>query len=476
MVAHVEQIYTACMSQAAYFLESDGEAVVIDPLRDPAPYMERAASRGARIKYVIETHFHADFVSGHTDLAQASGATIVFGPTAQPTFDALIATDGEELRFGKARLRVLHTPGHTLESACFVLYDDGSDTPRAVFTGDTVFIGDVGRPDLAQLVADTTQERQARLLYRSIREKILPLPDSVIVYPGHGAGSACGKNLSSETSDTLGNQKKTNYALDAGLSEDDFVHALLEGLREPPGYFQHQVVLNKGQAGPFADAIARGKRHLTVGELKEQLAKGVLVLDYRHHQPDFAACHIPGTIYAGTSGSLALWVATVFANVHQPYAIVNDDQDFEDGLYRLTRVGFDNCLGHLKGGMEAWKAAGEPTASIEYATADELAADVGAPDRIQIFDVRGPGEYRNGHLAHARNAPLCERRPTNFAELVAPDKKAYMYCVSGYRALMYITLCRRAGVTAPMYNVKGGIGAIKSHPTLSAMIETRDAH
>lgn len=470
IMAHVEQLYTNCLAQAAYFVWSEGEAVVIDPMRDPRPYMELAEKHNVKIKYVIETHFHADFVSGHTDLAEAAKAVIVFGPTAQPNFDAFIATDGEVLRFGAASLTVLHTPGHTMESSCFVLYNNGNDVPVGIFTGDTLFIGDVGRPDLAQLVVDTTQEGQARKLYQSLRNKIMPLPDSVIVYPGHGAGSACGKNMSKETTDLLGNQKLTNYALRPDMSEDEFVTALLEGLREPPAYFVSQVVKNKGAAGTFADAMSRGQNELTVQDVKKALSDDVLVFDTRHSQPEFAACHIANTVYSGTSGSLALWIATVFKDVHRPYIICTDGKDFEEGLIRLTRVGFDHCLGHLKGGLEAWKAAGEPTTTIEFATTHQLQSELEAGTPLQVIDVRGPGEYRNAHLEGAINVPLCSREAIDFQAIMEPSKHNYVYCVSGYRAMMYLSICRRAGVTGPIFNVQGGMNEIQKSSLASKVV------
>lgn len=475
-MAQVQQIYTGCLAQAAYFIWSGSEAVVIDPLRDPRPYLDLAKEHGVTVKYVVVTHFHADFVSGHADLSEATKAPIVFGPTAQPNFDALIARDGEVLHFGASSLTVLHTPGHTMESSSFLLRNNDNDTPLGLFTGDTLFIGDVGRPDLAQLVVDTTQEGQAKLLYRSLRTKIMPLPDSVIIYPGHGAGSACGKNMSKETTDLLGNQKRTNYALQPDLSEDDFVVALLDGLREPPAYFASQVGMNKGAAGSFADVMARGKKELSVAEVKQAIDAGTLVIDARHSQPEFGACHIPRTIYCGTSGSLALWAATVFKDVHRPFIICTDGKDMEEGLVRLSRVGFDQCLGHLAGGIEAWKAAGEPTATIPYANVEHLRTEIESGAPIEIIDVRGPGEFRNLHLAGAINVPLCSREPLNLKSLINdPAKKVYAYCVSGYRAMMFLSLCRSEGVTNDIFNVMGGMNELQKSALSSKLLARSEA-
>lgn len=473
--ALVEQIYTGCLAHAAYIIVSDGEAAVIDPLRDPKPYIEFCEKQNAKIKYVIETHFHADFVSGHVDLAKATGATIVYGPTAAPTFEAFIAKDNEVLPLGKHKFTVMHTPGHTMESTTYLLHkEDGA--PHCIFTGDTLFIGDAGRPDLAQKAASMTQEQLAALLYKSLR-RIMTLPDDVIVYPGHGAGSACGKNMSSETFDLLGKQKMTNYTLRADQTEEEFIKELLDGLRAPPGYFGTQVAMNKGQVEShveYSEVMNRGLTKLSVETVKAKLAEGVLVLDCRHLPAEFCAGFIPKSVFAGTIGSLAVWVATVFADVHQPYVLVASDANLIEAVSRLARVGFNNCLGHLDGGIEAWKAAGEPLQTIDNVPPSEAAAAyVKDKDSVYICDVRGPGEYNNYHIKGANSTPLCSREPLDFAGMASAGqgKKMLAHCAGGYRSVMFISLARRAGVE--MANIDGGWGAMMEVPDFKANVEER---
>jgi len=474
MPAHVEQLYTSCMAQACYFIVSDGEAAVIDPLRDPAPYLALAAKHEARIKYVIETHFHADFVSGHQDLARETGATIVFGPTAEPNFDAHICKDGEELPLGRVKLTVLHTPGHTMESTCFLLHDE-SGKPTCVFTGDTLFIGDAGRPDLAQKAAHVSQEDMARLLFKSLRTKLMPLPDDVVVYPGHGAGSACGKHMSDQTSDTLGKQKLMNYTLRADMTEDEFVKELLDGLRAPPGYFGLQIAQNKGEieSVEFQRVIERGMKKLSPAEVKAAIASGVVAFDTRRLPSEFCEGHVPSSVFAGTSGSLALWVATVFRDVKQPFVLIADDETLKEGISRLARVGFDNCIGHLDGGLAAWKEAGEQLATVGTITASELVSQVEFhPETLQVLDVRGPGEWRNGHLDLARHVPLCSREPIDFKSIVDPSRPLYTHCAAGYRSVMFLSLLLRAGVEARVFNVVGGMAEIARVDALCSRITT----
>eukprot|EP00672_Neobodo_designis_P021690 CAMPEP_0174828346 /NCGR_PEP_ID=MMETSP1114-20130205/1275_1 /TAXON_ID=312471 /ORGANISM="Neobodo designis, Strain CCAP 1951/1" /LENGTH=474 /DNA_ID=CAMNT_0016062059 /DNA_START=52 /DNA_END=1476 /DNA_ORIENTATION=- len=471
--AYVEQLYTGCLAQAAYFVLSGTEAAVIDPMRDPAPYLELAKRHNATIKYVIETHFHADFVSGHVDLAKATGATIVYGPKAEPAFDAFIAKDGEELPLGDHKFTALHTPGHTMESTTFLLHkSDGA--PHAIFTGDTLFIGDAGRPDLAQKAASMTQEQLAALLFTSLRTKIMPLPDDVVVFPGHGAGSACGKNMSSETQDTLGRQKLTNYTLRADATQEEFIKELLDGLRAPPQYFGSQVAINKGHAAvdeTYADIIEGGKKKLSVEEFKAHLDAGKLVLDVRRTPDQFVSGFIPGTVFAGLTGSIAVWAATVLGNVEQPYALVADDDSLHEGLSRLARVGFNHCVGHLDGGVDAWKAAGYTLDTIVSEPASEVLKGLEAGE-VQIIDVRGPGEYRNSHIDGATHAPLCSRDPLDFKSIVQPDKRAFAHCAGGYRSVMFLSLCKRAGVTAG--NITGGYAKMMEVPAFKARAVERE--
>jgi hydroxyacylglutathione hydrolase len=470
MALHVEQIYTQCMAEAAYFVACDGEAAIIDPLRDPAPYLDLAKKHNATIKYVIETHFHADFVSGHVDLAKLTGARIIYGPTAEPHFDAWILHDGEEVPLGKAKFTALHTPGHTIESTCFLLHDE-SGKPKCVFTGDTLFIGDAGRPDLAQKAADMTQEDLAKMLFKSLRTKVMTLPDDVLVYPAHGAGSACGKAMSTETFDTLGRQKLTNYTLRADMSEEEFVKELLDGLRPAPAYFAHQIALNKGDGDQhdFESVMAKGLRKLDVAQFKAELDKGVVAFDCRKLPAEFCEKHIPNTIFAGTSGSLAIWVATVFGQVDQPFVLVAAPETQTEAVARLARVGFDNCIGHLDGGIDAWIAAGEPVASLQSFSVKDVASMLEErPDEVQIVDVRGPGEYRNSHLDVATSAPLCSREPLDFKTLVQPGKRAFMHCVTGYRSTMFLSLCLRNGVDANrVANITGGYAEMKKAEALA---------
>jgi len=365
----VEQIYTGCLAQGAYYIESEGEAVIIDPLRETKTYLERAEKSGATIKYIFETHFHADFVSGHVELAEKTGATIVYGPMAQTDFDSRIAADGEILNLGKIKFKILHTPGHTQESTTYLLLDE-NDEEYAIFSGDTLFIGDVGRPDLA-VKSDLSKEDLAGMLYDSLRNKIMPLPDHVIVYPAHGAGSTCGKNMSKETSDTLGNQKKTNYALNASLSKDEFIKEVTTGILPPPQYFSKNAMLNKSGASALDDVLKKGKVSLDP-ETFEAIAnhEGALVLDTRSQQ-DFAKAHIPNSIFIGIDGGFAPWVGALIPDLQQPIIFICPEGREEEVVTRLSRVGYDNTLGYLEGGIEAWRNSGRETESIESIPAEE---------------------------------------------------------------------------------------------------------
>ena len=453
----VEQIYTGCLAQGAYYIESDGEAVVIDPLREVKPYLEKAARNNAKIKYVFETHFHADFVSGHLDLAKASGATIVYGPTAKPGFDAYIAKDGEELKLGKLSFKVLHTPGHTMESSCFLLKDEeGKEV--ALFTGDTLFIGDVGRPDLAQKVkAELTQEILAGLLYDSLHNKILPLPDHLVIYPAHGAGSACGKMMSKETTDTLGHQKQTNYALQPELSKDAFIEQVLTGLTPPPQYFPLNVLMNIQGYESIDTVVERGTQALTPQAFEAAANEtGALVLDTRDPQ-EFAKGFIPNSINIGINGNFAPWAGTLIPDIKQTILLVAEEGREEEIVTRLARVGFDHTIGYLKGGLEAWKNAGKETDSITSVTADEV-AKLNEQEELNILDVRRKSEFDSEHIVNAENAPLDYINDSMMK--VDPSKTYYVHCAGGYRSMIFASILKARGFDN-LVDVSGGFKALK---------------
>lgn len=453
----IEQIYTGCLAQGAYYIESKGEAIVIDPLREITAYQERAAKSGAKIKYVLETHFHADFVSGHLDLAKATGAAIVFGPNAKPSFDAHIATDGEVLTVGELKIIVLHTPGHTMESTTYLLRDaQGKDI--AIFTGDTLFIGDVGRPDLA-VKSDLTQADLARLLYHSLRNKIMPLADDVIVYPAHGAGSACGKNMSKETFDTLGNQKQVNYALKANMSIEDFITEVTTGLMPPPSYFPLNVMMNKQGYDSIDEVMERGTRALSPAAFEAAANEtSALILDTRNPEV-FTLGFIPNSISIGIDGGFAPWVGTLVPDIKQQILIVADAGREEEVVTRLARVGYDFAIGYLAGGFEAWQAAGMEVDEIHSVTAEAFAAAEVADSNINILDVRKKSEYYSEHIVNAENAPL-----DNINESMASidkDKTYYVHCAGGYRSMIFASILKARGFDN-LINVAGGFSAIKA--------------
>ncbi|MCS7074795.1 MAG: MBL fold metallo-hydrolase, partial [Bacteroidia bacterium] len=399
----IEQIYTGCLAHGAYYIVSGNEAAIVDPLREIEPYIKRAQEDGVTIRYILETHFHADFVSGHLDLAKATGAKIVYGPTAKPNFEAYIAEDGEELPLGNIRLKVLHTPGHTLESSCFLLLDE-SGKMHSVFTGDTLFIGDVGRPDVAQKAANMTKEELAALLYRSLQSKIIPLPDDVIVYPGHGAGSACGKNMSKETVSTIGQQKQTNYALRAGITEEEFVKEVLEGQLPPPVYFPQNASLNKMGYESIDTVLQRGKQALSPQAFEAAANEtDALLLDTRN-AVEFAKAHVPNSINIGLDGQFAPWVGALIPDIKQPILLITDPGKEEESIIRLSRVGYDNVLGYLAGGISAWEAAGFQTQQIRQISAAEFAS-IWKPD-LKVIDLRRESEYQAEHVEGATNLPL----------------------------------------------------------------------
>lgn len=454
---NLEQIYTGCLAQGAYYISSDGEAAIIDPLREVAPYIRRAEKDHAAIKYVFETHFHADFVSGHIDLAQKTGAEIVYGPTARPDFKAHIAADGEIFTVGKLKIKVIHTPGHTLESSCYLLIDEtGKET--ALFTGDTLFIGDVGRPDLAQKVsAELTQDKLAGMLYESLRNKILPLADDIIVYPAHGAGSACGKNMSKETSDSLGHQKATNYAL-RPMNKEQFIKEVTDGLLPPPAYFPENVMMNIKGYESIDTVIKRGSAPLSP-EAFETAANetGALILDTRKPQ-DFASGFIPNSINIGIDGGFAPWVGALITNIRQEILLVTDQGREEEVVTRLARVGYDNTLGYLEGGFEAWKEAGKETDNITSITAAEL-GDIHTQDPgINILDVRKLSEFQSEHIENAENLPL-DYINERFSEL-DKDNTYYIHCAGGYRSMIFASILKARGFEH-ITDIKGGFKAIQ---------------
>jgi hydroxyacylglutathione hydrolase len=453
----IEQIYTGCLAQGAYYIESNGEAAVIDPLREVKPYLDKAKKAKSKIKYVFETHFHADFVSGHLDLSKKAKAKIVYGPNANPTFDCHIAKDGEEFKVGKLTIRALHTPGHTMESTCYLLLDENGKE-KALFSGDTLFIGDVGRPDLAQKAAEITQEQLAETLYNSLRTKVMTLSDEVIVYPAHGAGSACGKNMSKETFDTLGHQKAVNYALRADMSKSDFVKEVTTGLTPPPAYFPLNVAMNKNGYESIDTVMKRGNQALSPRAFEAAANEtNALILDTRNPQV-FAAGFVPNSIFIGIDGSFAPWVGTLIPDVKQEIILVTEVGREEEVVKRLARVGYDHCLGFLEGGIEAWKAAGMEIDTIKSITVDELADIQSTEPQSLIFDVRKPSEYESEYLIQAQNAPLDY---INDSMIIVPkDKTAYVHCAGGYRSMIFTSILRARGYEN-LVDIKGGFAALK---------------
>ena len=453
---NIEQIYTGCLSQGAYYIESQGEAAIIDPLREVKPYLEKAKKNNATIKYIFETHFDADFVSGHVTLAKETGATIVYGPEAKTGFDSLIAKDQQEFKIGEITLTVLHTPGHTMESTTYLLRD-ASQKDIAIFSGDTLFLGDVGRPDLAQKAADMTQEDLAGILYESLRKKIMPLADDVLVYPAHGAGSACGKNLSKETVGTLGEQKKTNYALRADMTKEEFIKEVTDGLLPPPQYFPLNVKMNKEGYEDIDTVLKSGTTPLDP-EAFEKLANqsGAVILDVRH-QDAFAEGHIPQSIFIGIDGGFAPWVGALIGDVEQPILLVAPEGREEETVTRLARVGFDNALGYLNGSFEAWKKAGKATDSVEGIDTTKLKT-LSEKENLTVFDVRKPGEYLSEHLPDAKSTPLdfINEHMNEFPT----GTPFYMHCAGGYRSMIAASILKSIGIHN-LIDVRGGFGAIK---------------
>jgi glyoxylase-like metal-dependent hydrolase (beta-lactamase superfamily II)/rhodanese-related sulfurtransferase len=453
----IEQIYTGCLAQGAYYIESNGEAVVIDPLREIEPYLKRARKDGAAIKYIFETHFHADFVSGHLDLAKQTGAAIVYGPTAKPGFEAHVAKDGEQLKVGELTFTVLHTPGHTMESTCFLM-SDATGKDIALFTGDTLFIGDVGRPDLAQkVVADLTQDKLAGLLYDSLHTKILPLSDDIIVYPAHGAGSACGKNMSKETSDTLGHQKQSNYALQP-MDRSTFVAKVLDGLMPPPGYFPMNVLMNINGYDSIEVVKERGLRALSPAAFEAAANEtGAIMLDTRDPLV-FGAGFIPNSINIGINGNFAPWVGTLIPDIQQPILLIAEPGREEEVVTRLARVGYDHTIGFLAGGFESWRQAKKEIDCIQTISAAELREERASNAGSVLLDVRKQSEHLSEHILGSENVPL-DYINDNLASL-NKETTYYVHCASGYRSMVFSSILKARGYSR-LINVDGGFKALK---------------
>jgi glyoxylase-like metal-dependent hydrolase (beta-lactamase superfamily II)/rhodanese-related sulfurtransferase len=451
----IEQLYTGCLAQGAYYIESEGEVAIIDPLREIQQYIDKTETNNSKIKYILETHFHADFVSGHVDLANKTGATIVFGPGATADYKIHVATDGEILKLGKLSIKILHTPGHTLESVSYLLIDENGND-YAIFSGDTLFLGDVGRPDLA-IKSDLTKEDLAAMLFDSLRNKIMPLADDVIVYPAHGSGSACGKNLSKETVGLLGEQKKTNYALRANMMKEEFVEEVLDGIAPPPQYFAKNAMMNKMGYDTFDNVLKTGNVALNPEEF-EGLAnhESALVLDVRS-QSDYIKGHIPNSIFIGLNGDFAPWVGALITDIKQPIVLVVPEGKSAEAVTRLSRVGYDNTLGYLKGGIDAWSSAGKDIDTLKSISAIEFAEKAKSND-INILDVRKDGEYKSTHLENAQHFSL-DLINEKMNE-VSKDKTYYVHCAGGYRSVIAASILKARGFNN-LIDVAGGFGAIK---------------
>ena len=467
----IEQIYTGCLAQGAYYIVSEGEAAIIDPLREVQPYLDRLAKDNVKLKYIFETHFHADFVSGHVDLSKKTGAPIIYGPTAAPEFEAIVAEDNQIFEIGKIKIKVLHTPGHTMESSTYLLIDENGKN-HAIFSGDTLFLGDVGRPDLAQKAANLTQEELAGLLYDSLYNKILPLEDDITVYPAHGAGSACGKNMQKETVDTLGNQKQTNYALKQ-TSKESFIAAVLDGLTAPPKYFGMNVAMNKKGYTSFDEVLAKGKTALSVDEFETAAEEtGALILDTRN-AAEFYKGFIPQSINIGLKGDFAPWVGSMIVDVQQPILLVCDDCTEEETITRLSRVGFDNVLGYLKGGFESWKNPGKEIDTVHRISPEEFAEKFN--DNSKVIDVRKEGEYAAEHVNDAYSKPLAYIN--DWVGNINPDEHFFLHCAGGYRSMIAASILQARGYRN-FTEVEGGFNGIKKTekvPTTDFVCQSKTA-
>jgi glyoxylase-like metal-dependent hydrolase (beta-lactamase superfamily II)/rhodanese-related sulfurtransferase len=452
---NIEQIYTGCLAQGAYYITSNGEAAIIDPLREVGPYMERLERDGVKLKYIFETHFHADFVSGHLDLSKKTGAPIVYGPNASCEFECIKAENNQEFSLGNVKIKVLHTPGHTMESSCYLLIDENGKE-HALFSGDTLFIGDVGRPDLAQKAASMTQEQLAATLFHSLRDKVMTLADDVIVYPAHGAGSACGKNMSKETISTIGEQKRSNYALRADMTEAEFIHEVTDGLLPPPAYFGHNVAMNKKGYESFDTVFNNGMRKLTADEFEAAAEEtGALILDTRN-SADFSKGFVPQSINIGIQGDFAPWVGAMIGDVRQPIVLVTEKGMEEETVTRLTRVGFDNLLGHLDGGFQTWEAAGKETDSVNRITAGTFASELKVGESM-VVDIRKESEYRAEHVDEAYNKPLSDIN--EWIRDIDPSKHFFLHCAGGYRSMIAASILQARGYRN-FSEIEGGFKAI----------------
>ncbi len=438
---NIEQIYTGCLAQGAYYITSNGEAAIIDPLREVQPYLDKLEKDNVKLKYIFETHFHADFVSGHLSLSKKTNAPIVYGPTAEPNYDVIVAEDNQEFKVGDVTIVALHTPGHTMESTTYLLRDEnGKDV--AIFSGDTLFLGDVGRPDLAQKGNELTSEMLAGILYDSLRNKIMPLADDITVYPGHGAGSACGKNMSKETVDTLGNQKATNYALRADMTKEEFIEAVLDGIAEPPAYFPMNVQMNKSGYEDFDEVKERGLKALTPEEFELVANQNeALILDVRN-QKSYSEGHIPRSIFIGLNGHFAPWVGALVKDVEQPILLVTEEGQQEEAVTRLARVGFDNVLGYLKGGFNAWQETDKEIDTVTSINAEEF-AEIYKSEDIPVFDVRKDGEFTSQHVEKAEHTPLSNLND-HLAEF-PQEKTFYIHCQGGYRSMIAASILKSRG-------------------------------
>ncbi|MBP4138548.1 MBL fold metallo-hydrolase [Flavobacterium geliluteum] len=451
----IEQIYTGCLAQGAYYITSNGEAAIIDPLREIQPYLDRLERDKVQLKYIFETHFHADFVSGHVDLSKETQAPIVYGPNATCKFDCVSAKDGQEFKIGNIIIKVLHTPGHTMESTSFLLIDEnGKD--HALFSGDTLFIGDVGRPDLAQKAAGMTQDQLAGILFHSLRDKIMPLPDDVIVYPAHGAGSACGKNMSKETVSTIGNQKATNYALRANMTEAEFITEVTDGLLPPPAYFGMNVAMNKGGYESFESVLNNGMKAIDVKEFEAVAEEtGALILDTRNNS-DFSKGFIPQSVNIGINGDFAPWVGTLIADVKQPIILVTEIGLEEEAVTRLSRVGFDAIIGHLDGGFKAWEKAGFEVDSVNRISAEQFSKEF-KPEDSKVIDIRKETEYSAEHIDNAYNKPLAYIN--DWVKDINTNEHFYLHCAGGYRSMIAASILQARGFRN-FTEIEGGFGAI----------------
>ncbi len=454
----IQQIYTGCLAQGAYYIESNGEVAIIDPLREVQPYIDKATENNAKIKYIFETHFHADFVSGHLTLAKQTGAPIIYGPLANPNFEAIIAKDGQEFKLGAITIVALHTPGHTMESTVYLLKDETGNN-HAIFTGDTLFLGDVGRPDLAQKAGSITEKDLAGYLFDSLRNKIIPLEDHVIVYPAHGAGSACGKNLSKETVDTLGNQKKTNYALRANMTKEEFIDEVTDGLLPPPQYFPMNVKMNKEGYEDINEILKRSSKSLSPEQFETVANETQAILLDVRKPADFAKGHLPRSIFIGLDGSFAPWVGALIADVKQPILLITPEGREEEAITRLSRVGFDNTIGYLEGGFEAWKNAAKEYDTVSSISATTFKEIIDTETDPQIFDVRKESEYLSEHVLNAKNTPLDYLN--DYLTEFPNNEVFYVHCAGGYRSMIAASILKSRGIHN-LIDIQGGFKAIKA--------------